>query len=644
MKKTLLFATLVCAALSASAQLVVDTPAMDLAWANVSTTLTAPVKKAAQKADLKDNQVIVGLYTTDDYGTNGLGLQSALTFEVASEIPAAFFSGMNNLKVDAIRFALAQACRVESVKLYTAEGSSVMPLASKAVNATCQAGWTVVEFDEPIAVDPSCVELIPSYEITTTAQSYPISTYEGSEYASFLCYGPLGQGGQVGWFDMGGDYGTVAIQLICSCDPAEGFTVLPQSYSSSTVAINQEFQPTISVLSTSEAAVNSIDYTITLGDATMSSTVEFAPAIPAGFGKGATFQPVLVAPATAGAHEVEVAITKVNGEELEKPFTAKFSQDVVSRIVPRYTIVEEFTGTGCGWCPRGWVGMGYVKEQCSDIAGVIAFHQYNSSDPMYIAGYHNPGLTGAPGCMIDRKGESEPYYGDNDEGIVKTVKRYAQDVPDVAVEVEAVYTDANLTEVAATASTEFLTDLPGSELVFVLTGDGLAGATSSWKQGNFYAQYAAQGYSASQLGISKKNDPDLYEFFSGKYSQSSVSLVFDDVMLASSWPSSTGANKVAAFSTTAVGETATSAYTLTLPTKTTLKPFLVKDKMYVTAMVLKADGSIANAARCHVSYPEGLNTVLAPAAADETTYDLSGRVAPATAKGLLIEGGKKVIR
>ncbi|MDO4210190.1 MAG: hypothetical protein Q4D23_00500 [Bacteroidales bacterium] len=641
MKKSLLFASFICAALSASAQLVTDQPAMRFAWGNQTQNAATTAKKAAQKADLKDNQVIVGLYTSDDWSDNGLGLGEAITIEVGSEIPASFYAGMNNLKVDAVRFALAQTATVNCVKLYgvNQEGYITEPLAVKALdNTTCNAGWTTVEFDEPVVVDGDLAELLPSYEIALTKEGYPISTSMESEYVSFLCYGALGQNGQTGWFSMTDQYGTVSIQLICSCDPAEGFDVKASKYTSSTVAMGEKFTPTFTVMSTSEAEVSSIDYTVELGGATVSNTATFKTPIPAGFGKTADVKCELTAPQQAGAIPVVFTVNKINGVELEKPIVSKFTQDVFTRIVPRMSIVEEFTGTGCGWCPRGWVGMEKVKHELSDQAAVIAIHQYNNTDPMYVTTYHTPSFAGAPGAMVDRKGNVEPYYGDDDKGIIGTVKRYAAVTPEAAVTVEAAWTDDAKTKIDASATTEFLTDLEGSELVFVLTADGLTGTTSAWKQGNYYASYTA-----SQVGLTKSGDPELYEFCKGgSKGQSSVTLVFNDVLIGSSWTSATTANKVAPFSTTAVGETASSAYTLSLPTKTTLKNALVKDQIYVTAMVIKADGTIANAARCKVQDPAGLNTVLAPVA-DDAMFDLSGRVNN-SGNGVRIQNGKKVLR
>lgn len=630
MKKVLLLAAVACAALAANAQaLQTLKPEMGFVKANPFTISVA--KAPALKADLKDNQVIVGLYNTDDIDEYGLGMGSNVSLMVASEISNEHFAGMDDLKIDAVRFGLTEAATVESVNVYATDAAgqlTVLVEGAPVAGKKGVVGWNTVELAEPVAVPADAYGLIVGYDITLTAQGYPIGVYSGADECSFYGYGDLGQG--EGWYNFGSDYGTPAIQLICECAPAQGYSVKGSKYETGTVAMGQTFESTFTVMSTSEGEVKDIDYTIIFGDQTISKNIVFKTPIPAGFGKTASFDVELTAPQRSGALPVIFSVDKINGTELAEPVVTTFTQDVVTKIVPRYHIVEEFTGTGCGFCPLGWAGMEYTKEHYSDKAGVIAIHQYNSTDPMYVTNYHTPDYQGAPSCRIDRFPEELNPYAENMGQYFQVLDQL---IPEVDVTVQAAYTDATMTKIDASAVTEFLTDLEGSELVFVLTADGLTGTTSAWKQANYLYQYSASQYPASAKDFCK----------GGKYAQSSVTLVFNDVMIGSSWPSASKANAVEPFTTTAAGEKASSAYTLTLPTKTALKNALLKDQISVTAMVIKADGMIANAARCKVAMPTGINTVLAPVA-DDAAFDLNGRPAAQNANGILIQGGKKVLR
>lgn len=633
MKKVLLLAAVACAALAANAQ-ALQTLKPETGFVKANRFTTSVAKAPALKADLKDNQVVVGLYTTDDIDQYGLGLGSAISMMVASEITNDHFAGMNDLKIDAVRFGLTEAATVESVDVYAVDAAGNMtalvegaPVAGK----KGVVGWNTVELAEPVAVPANAESLIVGYDITLTADGYPIGVYSGADQCSFFGYGNLGQG--EGWYNFGSDYGTPAIQLICECAPVQGFNVKGSKYESGTVAMGQTFESTFTVMSSSEEEVKDIDYTIIFGDETISNNVVFKTPIPTGFGKTASFDVELTAPQRVGALPVIFSVDKINGTELAEPVVTTFTQDVVSKIVPRYHIVEEFTGTGCGYCPLGWAGMEYTKEHYSDKAGVIAIHQYNSTDPMYGTYYHTPDYKGAPSCRIDRFPEELNPYAENMGQYFQVLDQL---IPEVDVTVQASYADAAMTKIDATAVTEFLTDLEGSELVFVLTADGLTGTTSAWKQANYLYSASASQYPASAKDFCK----------GGKYAQSSVTLVFNDVMIGSSWPSATGANKVEAFTTTTAGAKESSAYTLTLPTKTALKNALKKDQIYVTAMVIKADGMIANAARCRVLTADeaaGVSSVTTEAA-NAALYDLQGRKVNTAVKGIFIQNGKKVIR
>lgn len=642
MKKFLLLSAVICAALSANAQSFQTISASKAGFAQ-NPAYVAPTKKApAAKADLKDGEFLVGYFTDDNYDTdNGLGFNGDLTLEIGTELFDDLYDGLNGFKVNGVRFALCNTAMVKSVKLYgvTPDNYITDALAVKQVNQNCTAGWNYFAFDEPVVIPNNLISLIPVYEFDNKSGAYAMAMNSNTKEGSFLAYGPLAQDGSMMWGDMGLDYGTPAIQMVCTADPVEGYSVRLIDYDGGTAAMGQEFKATFTLSSTSDKAIENFHYTLSFGNDETSGTQTLSKAIPAGIGQKGSFTWTLTAPQEAGAMPLTLTIDAINGEALDQVYSATVYQNVVTRIAKRMSVVEEFTGTGCGWCPRGWVGMEKVKHELSDQAAVIALHQFNNTDPMYVANYHSPAFGGAPGAMVDRKSEAEPYYGINDEGIIKSVKRFASVLPEVAIEVSASYTDATQTKVDASAVTEFLTDLEGSELVFVLTADGLTGTTSAWKQGNFYSSYTA-----AQVGVSKTSDPELYEFCKGgSKGQSSVSLVFNDVMIGSSWPSATKANAVEPFTTTGAGEKASSAYTIALPTKTALKNALQKDQLYVTAFVLKADGTIANAARCRVENPAGINTVLAPVA-DDVTYDLSGRVATPSSKGVMIQNGKKVIR
>ena len=80
----------------------------------------------------------------------------------------------------------------------------------------------------------------------------------------------------------------------------------------------------------------------------------------------------------------------------------------------RRVLIEEGTGTRCPNCPRGFVGIQELKEAYGDRAVVIAVHQFDNRDPMYLRHSNYPDCNFAcfPDCIFNRDGyHYDPLYG-----------------------------------------------------------------------------------------------------------------------------------------------------------------------------------------------------------------------------------------
>ena len=132
--------------------------------------------------------------------------------------------------------------------------------------------------------------------------------------------------------------------------------------------------------------------------------------------------------------------------------------------------------------------------------------------------------------------------------------------------------------------------------------DGLSGSTSAWWQSNYYSSASASQQPA-----------DLAIFCSGgKYGQSTVkNYVFNDVAVGTSY-NQNGVNQAPALGTMTGGEKRKVSYTLSLPTKATLRTALKNSTatIYVVALVIDKDGTIANAAKTEVLFESELPVVM----------------------------------
>ncbi|MDE6717963.1 MAG: hypothetical protein K2J70_07215 [Muribaculaceae bacterium] len=108
-------------------------------------------------------------------------------------------------------------------------------------------------------------------------------------------------------------------------------------------------------------------------------------------------------------------VTKVNGEDNtceENTLTSSIQCYDPSRGFKRVHLIEEGTGTWCGFCPLGIVMMEYVGEKYPDFFARVAIHanQGGTSDPMYqpsTSSWISNYAQGFPCGRIDRVTEIE---------------------------------------------------------------------------------------------------------------------------------------------------------------------------------------------------------------------------------------------
>ena len=316
-----------------------------------------------------------------------------------------------------------------------------------------------------------------------------------------------------------------------------------------------------------------------------------------------------------------VTVTRIAGGDDSTP---EDNSAVVALRLNRNVVVEEFTGTGCGWCPRGLVGMDKLHEKYGERFVGIAIHSFNQSDPMYPNAYKNIGLNSAPSCKIDRVKVTDPYYGDK-EDICDDFESEMNQGSFVAVNAQATFNE-NRTEVDIVADVTTMTNLSNASVAFVLTADSLTGTTKSWKQTNFYYQYAA-----SQL------PDDLAQFGNGGANGgSSFFWVFNDVAIATYYQNGKyemSLGNVGAFETKQV------TTTVSMPTKAVLVEALRYDLIVATVFVLDDQGHVVNAVKTTVKEATGVKELDARPTSDlreVARYTLDGRMVTTPQKGINI--------
>ena len=321
------------------------------------------------------------------------------------------------------------------------------------------------------------------------------------------------------------------------------------------------------------------------------------------------------------------------------------SQTLCAQTFERRSVVEEYTGTWCGNCPRGIVGLERLEQDFGDRVICIAVHT-GSDEPMAIATYPDlvPENGGIPACTIDRTGKLDPYSGQGSRGIfhygidAEMAYQLAQPV-EAGVELTAQWNDAQQWDVRFTATTTF--NINSAEapyrLAFVLLEDGLKGEGKQWEQVNYFS--VAAGYSDSQTYL----DDDMKAWREAPYSVSGMEynhVPVNTLGIRSGIASSIQAPIVS-------GEPQTYSNLVT-----TLGVRLIQDKSRLSAVAMLLNtqtGEIVNASKAPI-LAYGVDAIEEVSATPhrgvlaEDLYDLQGRPVSQPVRGLYIKNHRKYIQ
>ena len=565
------------------------------------------IMKAPALTDAGD--ITWSYYTGSASNWEGLGVNAKASFGVGIFVPGDVFGGTS---LKAIRIPVLVS-DMTSVSVWAKGSMNGTNVCSKSVsNGSFTArSFFEVAFDEPYTIPSTGLYVGYSF---TSSESYPIAI-AGDDATGGLLLEVNGEG-----FDdyVGNGFGVSPLQIVVGDMQLEDYNASFTELQPKTTLANAEFKTYAQVSNVSKNPVNSIDYTIDVDGKKEQKHINLSDPIPAGLAQKGIVEICGTSPADVKSYQVTISIDKVNGQPNAQEGSTSATFQNVSKAVTRRTVVEEYTGTGCGWCPRGWVGMERMKKNYPDTFIGIAFHQYNSSDPMYVANYYSInalGITGAPGCNMNRRFPTDPYYGSNN-GIWYDLEAFNAELPIVDVKAKAQWNEDS-TAVDIEAIVEPLTSGFGFTVAYVLTADSLSGTTNAWKQSNYYYQY-----SPSQIS----DDPELNQFGrGGAKGQSTVFLTFNDVMIGSSYGiGNKNTAEIIEGSDNAQPETLYVGHHQTdMPKKASLLNAINKNLVFANVLVISnATGEILNAARVTITEKDTPDPVDPELSYSETAFEV----------------------
>ena len=330
---------------------------------------------------------------------------------------------------------------------------------------------------------------------------------------------------------------------------------------------------------------------------------------------------------TANLRQTTVIVRFINADPDAKP------------AFVRRSVVEEYTGTWCGNCPRGIVGLQRLVEEFGDRCIPIAIHS-GTNEPMQIPAYPElqPG-TGIPACTIDRGPKLDPYCGSGTSahyGIGTDFKARLDEPTEAGLELTAQWNEAAQWDVRFTVTTTFSIDSPTApyRLAFVLLEDGMKGEGQYWAQVNYFS--TASGYDDGKTYL----DEDMKQWRDAPYYVTDV--VYNHVPVNTLGIKQGIQGSIQAPIAAYVPQTYTN-------TVTTLNVKVIQDKSRLSAVAMLINtetGRIVNAARADIQPYSSTAVSSIPEDQQRASqyFDLQGRpVAQPATRGIYIKGNRKII-
>ena len=354
------------------------------------------------------------------------------------------------------------------------------------VEATVSDEWLEVSFPEPYTITEEGVYVGYSFSITDLDEALyhwptnPIAVVEGDAVDGLYVHSSRTQ---LKWASIVSKLGAVSSMVVMlDTDYGENGAAasLPESCY---VAVGEQYPVGLRVINHGTNPLTTFSYSYAAGSYTGNGTVNLDEPVE-GIGEFADVQVMLDAIPVIGTYPFEFTVDTVNGVENTDISSTATSSLVVMPFVPvNRPLVEEFTGLGCGYCPRGYIAMEEMPNLFGDRFVGMAYHSrnYETGCMVTLTDDEFPfSVGGFPSGTINRISEMDPSL------FPSVWASYAEGMPVADVDVALEWADEEMTRLTAHASARFVRDIKdaGYKLSIALVADGLK--NEAWGQSNYY--------------------------------------------------------------------------------------------------------------------------------------------------------------
>ena len=609
----------------------------EIAWVEVE-NLGAEVQPDAATPAYPDvdpddvgNTITYGSYTGNESRVT-FGEWKPQTYDVAMKIDEGSVVGTH---IDAVTFNMKTINGISNLKVWLSSqlrvenGENAPDLVCIDVPMPTKAGDVTATLPKPYIVPAEGVYVGYSFTVSEDAYSYanaPVTVIDEVKPCGFYIHSTASI---VKWLELSEQSGySTCMTITLSGKTVKANAVAPVDGEPVYVLKDEAIEVPLTFANQGSEGIKSIDFNYTFNGTTASKHIDLNSSVKGFLGMTYDYSLTLPAINEPGNYDLDVEVVKVNGVDNEADVTTAATTVTVMGWMPKHrTLLEEYTGLWCGWCPRGFVALELLKEQYPDEFVCVSYH---NGDPMEITDFYPSLVEGFPCAWVDRGMEVDPYYGlgEDDFGVLDVLQWRNTMFGYANLEVTATLSDDNSTvDVNADVTFPYSSDNVNFSLEYMLVEDGLT--SDDWLQANYYA-----GGDNGDMSTFDEAPEDV------------PGLVFNDVLVMQSEMG--GIYESLPTEVTAdVPVNHTYAFELDYALNMDWEP-IIQDysQLFVVALLIDNEtGIVANAIKVPVGTATvGIENVKTQNVGAQRIYDLMGRRVLNPQKGLYIVNGRKVVK
>lgn len=576
-----------------------------------------------------------GFYQGSDIPDSHLGLGKATVYEAAI-----FVNGETaptaGTTIEAVRLPFTGTEHIDSLTLWlTASLEEADRMVTIDLGSPAE-GWNTVSLPQPVGIPATGLYVGYTFRVTELdgQSERPLIMCDAQNKDGLWLRVPAVKGYQ-NWLNTQ-RYGSLAMQLQLTGASLSACSASADAIRSFNVVRQTDDLLDLMFSNYGTEPIRSLQYSYAFGNEVQTGSYTLAEPLGNVYGTQTYVTVPIKAPDATGRMALSFTLTGVNGQA-----NACTANQTLTSVISLHhkahhrTVMEEYTGTWCSACPRGFAGIARLKKMYPDDFIAVSVHVLNG-DPMdvYYDYYYVMNATQFPSCRFDRGALTDPYDGDITDGHFHADENFRQANRILApadLTVEAWWTGDSTCAIRSTTDFAYDADECQYKLAYILIEDSLTGPDGdhSWHQKN--------SFSDPSMAYYVEEDMQQYVNAEGTMLHG---VAYNDVVISMSdlrgiEGSLSGQQRV--------GQPMTHDYELRLSPVSQNR----KNAHVVCLLIDSQTKLVANAAICDITTPAAIATATRSDKGATRYYTLDGRHVSAPRQGITIvqtaDGIRKII-